>query len=121
MKKLPWKYSFESIAECHNRVDMFRNLLSLRKWFNSCLWAIAQPSIQNAWVRDVRKYTMKAEMQKIVDRVETTWCEQAKRLEENLHGGSESERYRYPDGAYGLLRKDWITRIAIVRSIINDW
>jgi hypothetical protein len=64
---------------------------------------------------------MKAEMQKILESVGNTWCEQAKQLEEDLQGGSESERYRYPDGAYRLMREDWVTKIAIVRKIINSW
>ncbi|KAF2451353.1 hypothetical protein P171DRAFT_4396 [Karstenula rhodostoma CBS 690.94] len=120
-KKLHWNYSFELGPRSDDwEEDMFLILKSLHSRFDSYLWTIANPTIQNAWKRDVRKRTMKRELQKMLESIDKAWMAHCRGLE-NLQGVYKHARSGYSRCAYDSLRDEWATKVANVREIISSW
>ncbi|KAL5399353.1 hypothetical protein PMIN06_004876 [Paraphaeosphaeria minitans] len=119
-KKLHWNYRFGINSEFGSEEDTFSVLRSIHRWFNSYLWTIAQPNVQNAWLRNVRKRTMKRELQKMLESIETAWNVHHTRMEDTKDANT-CKSVGYSASAYASLSEDWATRVAIVKEVISSW
>ncbi|KAK7192654.1 hypothetical protein DPSP01_006596 [Paraphaeosphaeria sporulosa] len=119
-KKLHWNYRFGINTEFGSEADTFSVLRSFHKWFSSYLWTIAQPNVQNAWLRNVRRRTMKRELQKMLESIERAWRVHHTRMEDTKDADTRKS-VSYSASAYASLRDDWATRVAIVKEVISSW
>lgn len=120
-KKLHWNYGFGLYSRFDGREeDIVLTLKSMHAWFNSYLWTIAQPTVQKAWMRNVRKRTMKRELQEMLKSIEKTWLAHSTQLD-NMRGVCKYARSGYSHSAHAALCEDWAAKVATVREIIDSW